>query len=72
MLVGTELLANKCSLFANIYSNFIAKSFNMANEKTSKPVGTKASNLLRKKSSKKNVKSVAASALTQRPNKKGK
>lgn len=39
-------------------------------EVTSKSVGRKASKLLRGKSSAKKVKSVAASALTQRPNKK--
>jgi len=40
------------------------------NERTSKRVGTKASKLLRSKSTPKNVKSVAASALTQRPDRK--
>ena len=42
------------------------------NEKTSKRVGTKASKLLRSKSTPKNVKSVADSALTQRPDRKKK
>jgi hypothetical protein len=42
------------------------------NEKTSKAVGTKAAKLLRKKKTPKNVKSVAGSALTQRPDKKKK
>lgn len=42
------------------------------NEKTSKKVGTTASKLLRSKTSSKAVKSVAASALTQRPTKKKK
>jgi hypothetical protein len=40
------------------------------NEKTSKKVGTKASKLLRSKKTSKTVKSVAGSALTQRPDKK--
>jgi hypothetical protein len=44
----------------------------MANEKTSRPVGSIASKLLRNPSTPKAVKSVAASALTQRPNKSGK
>ncbi len=39
-------------------------------EKTSKRVGSIASGLLRKKTASKKVKSVSASALTQRPNKK--
>ena len=42
------------------------------NEKTSKAVGTKAAKLLKKKKTPKNVKSVAGSALTQRPDKKKK
>jgi hypothetical protein len=42
------------------------------NEKTSKRVGTKASKLLRSKKTSKTVKSVAGSALTQRPDKKRK
>lgn len=42
------------------------------NEKTSKKVGTKASKLLKSKKSSKNVKSVAGSALTQRPDRKKK
>jgi hypothetical protein len=42
------------------------------NERTSKRVGTKASKLLRSKRTSKNVKSVAASALTQRPDRKRK
>lgn len=42
------------------------------NEKTSKKVGTAASKLLSNPKSSKAVKSVAASALTQRPNKKKK
>ena len=42
------------------------------NEKTSKRVGTKASKLLRSKKTSKPVKSVAGSALTQRPDKKRK
>ncbi len=42
------------------------------NEQTSKRVGTKASKLLKKKTSAKDVKSVAGSALTQRPDKKRK
>lgn len=37
------------------------------NEKTSKAVASKAANLLKSKSSSKAVKSVAGSALTQRP-----
>ncbi len=41
------------------------------NEKTSKKVASKASDLMRNSKSKK-VRSVAASALTQAPNKKGK
>lgn len=41
------------------------------NEKTSKPVASKASKLLSNPSTSKSVKSVAASALTQSPNKKG-
>ena len=40
------------------------------NEKTSKRVGKIASELLRDKKSSKKLKSVAASALTQRPDKK--
>lgn len=40
------------------------------NEKTSKSVGTKAAKLLSNPKTPKNVKSVAGSALTQRPNKK--
>lgn len=40
------------------------------NERTSKSVASKASKLLRSKQSSKAVKSVAASALTQAPNKK--
>ena len=39
-------------------------------EKTSKEVGSIESGLLRKKRSFKKVKSISASALTQRPNKK--
>jgi hypothetical protein len=42
------------------------------NERTSKRVGTKASKLLRSKRTSNNVKSVAASALTQRPDRKRK
>ncbi len=42
------------------------------NERTSKRVGSKASKLLRSKSTTKTVKSVAASALTQRPDRKKK
>lgn len=42
------------------------------NEKTSKPVATKAAKLLKKPSSPKDVKSVAGSALTQSPDKKKK
>lgn len=42
------------------------------NEKTSKPVASKAAKLLRKPTSPKDVKSVAASALTQAPDKKKK
>ena len=42
----------------------------MANEKTSKSVATKASKLLSNPSTPKAVKSVAASALTQRPNRR--
>lgn len=41
------------------------------NERTSKPVASKAAKLLRNPKSSKTVKSVAASALTQAPNKKG-
>ncbi len=40
------------------------------NEKTSKRVATKASKLLRSPKTSKNTKSVAASALTQAPDKK--
>ncbi len=40
------------------------------NEKTSKRVGRTASKLLRDPKSKKSVKSVSGSALTQRPDKK--
>ena len=40
------------------------------NEQTSKPVASKAAKLLSKKSTPKNVKSVAGSALTQTANKK--
>lgn len=40
------------------------------NERTSKKVGTKAAKLLRNPKSSKAVKSVAGSALTQRPNRK--
>ena len=40
------------------------------NEKTSRKVGSIASKLLRSKGTPKRVKSVAASALTQRPDKK--
>ena len=39
-------------------------------ERTSKKVASKAGKLLRKKGTPKNVKSVAASALTQAPDKK--
>jgi hypothetical protein len=42
----------------------------MANEKTSKSVASKASKILRDPRSTKAEKSVAASALTQRPNKR--
>ncbi len=42
------------------------------NEKTSSSVGSKASKLLSNKSTPKAVKSVAASALSQRPDRKGK
>ena len=42
------------------------------NEKTSKSVGTKAAKLLSDPKSSKTVKSVAGSALTQRPDKKKK
>ena len=42
------------------------------NEKTSKKVGSKAAKLLAKKDTPKNVKSVAASDLTQMPDKKKK
>jgi hypothetical protein len=42
------------------------------NEKTSKAIGIKASKLLRSKKTSKNVKSVAGSALTQRPDRKKK
>jgi len=42
------------------------------NEKTSKRVGKTASELLRSKKSSKKTKSVAASALTQRPDKRKK
>jgi len=40
------------------------------NEKTSKRVGSKAAKLLRSSKSRRNVKSVAGSALTQMPDKK--
>ncbi len=39
-------------------------------EQTSKRVGTKAAKLLKKKTTPKNTKAVAASALTQMPDKK--
>jgi len=42
------------------------------NEKTSKPVASKASKLLRNPKTSKSVKSVAASALTQAPDRKKK
>ena len=42
------------------------------NEKTSKRVGSKAAKLLRKKTSPANVKAVAASDLTQMPDRKKK
>jgi len=42
------------------------------NEKTSKKVGKTASSLLRSKRTSKSVKSVAGSALTQRPDRKRK
>lgn len=42
------------------------------NEKTSKSVASKASKLLKNPSTSKTVKSVAASALTQRPDRKKK
>lgn len=42
------------------------------NEKTSKSVGSKASKLLSNPNTPKSVKSVAASALSQRPDKKRK
>lgn len=42
------------------------------NEKTSKAVGTKASKILSSPKSTKNQKAVAASALTQRPDRKKK
>jgi hypothetical protein len=42
------------------------------NEKTSKRVGSMASKILRDKKSSKAIKSVAASALTQRPDKRKK
>lgn len=43
------------------------------NEKTSKSIATIASKILRgEKATQKEIKKVAASALTQRPNKKGK
>lgn len=41
------------------------------NEKTSKKVATLASNVLRSKTATKAQKSIAASALTQAPNRKG-
>lgn len=44
----------------------------MANEKTSKSVASKASKLLSNPNTPKVVKSVAASALTQRPNRRTK
>lgn len=47
----------------------IGRNSNMANEKTSKSVGTKASKILSNPKSSPAAKSVAASALTQRPNK---
>tara|TARA_R110002072_G_scaffold4245_4_gene29979 strand:- start:1577 stop:1741 length:165 start_codon:yes stop_codon:yes gene_type:complete len=49
----------------------VMEIFSMAkNEKTSKAVGTKASKILSNPKSTKAEKSVAASALTQRPDKK--
>lgn len=42
------------------------------NEKTSKSIGSKAAKLLKNPSTSKTVKSVAASALTQRPDRKKK
>jgi len=44
----------------------------MPNEKTSRRVASKAAKLLRSKATSKTVKSVAGSALTQRPDKKKK
>lgn len=46
--------------------------YTMANEKTSKSVASKASKILSNPNSSKAAKSVAASALTQAPNKKKK
>jgi hypothetical protein len=46
-------------------------SMSKNNERTSKSVASKASALLRNPKTPAKVKSVAASALTQRPNKKG-
>jgi hypothetical protein len=45
---------------------------NMANEQTGKKAGTAAARLLGSKRSSKRVKKVAASDLTQRPNRKSK
>ncbi|HXG89895.1 MAG TPA: hypothetical protein VNJ02_16325 [Vicinamibacterales bacterium] len=54
-------------------SAVIARSVRMAkNEQTSKPVGSKASKQLSNKGSSKSQKSVAGSALTQRPSSKKK
>lgn len=57
--------------FGRITIHNVRKEKTMAkNEKTSKKVGKKASKLLRSKKTSKTVKSVAGSALTQRPDKK--
>ena len=67
MGVGRIIECGRITKFARKEENTMAK-----NERTSKAVGTKASKLLGNKKSSKNVKSVAGSALTQRPDRKKK
>lgn len=64
--VNDSLIHNtKIKILSTTKSNIMAKT-----EKTSKAVASKASKLLKGPKSSKNVKSVAASALTQASNKK--
>ena len=67
MGVGRIIECGRIAKFARKEENTMAK-----NEKTSKAVGTKASKLLRSIKTSKNVKGVAGSALTQRPDRKKK